>query len=54
LLLDGPGDGVVTVSSARHPGVASECFVDATHTTILRHPDTQAEIRRILLEHGTP
>jgi pimeloyl-ACP methyl ester carboxylesterase len=53
LLLDGPGDGVVTVSSARHPGVASECFVDATHTTILRHPDTQAEIRRILLEHGT-
>lgn len=53
LLLDGPGDGVVTVTSARHPGVASECFVDATHTTILRHPDTQAEIRRILLEHGT-
>ncbi len=53
MLLEGPGDGIVTVSSARHPGVASERFVDATHTTILRHPDTQAEIRRILLEHGT-
>ncbi|HVX12679.1 MAG TPA: alpha/beta fold hydrolase [Pirellulales bacterium] len=53
LLLDGPGDGVVTVTSARHPGVESECFVDATHTTILHHPDTQSEVRRILLEHGT-
>lgn len=53
LLLDGPGDGVVTVTSARHPDVESEVYVDATHTTILHHPDTQCEIRRILLEHVT-
>ncbi len=46
-----PGDGVVPVSSARHPGVVSERFVDAKHTSILRNVDTQAEIRRILCEH---
>jgi pimeloyl-ACP methyl ester carboxylesterase len=48
---DGPGDGVVAVSSALHPGVVSQRFVDATHTSIQRHPDTQIEIQNILQMH---
>lgn len=46
-----PGDGVVTVESARLPGVDSEIFVDATHTSIKDHPRTIHEINRILWLH---
>lgn len=51
MLTDGPGDGAVTVASALHPGVISQRFVDATHTEIQRHPDTQSEMRAILSTH---
>ena len=51
MLVEGPGDGAVSVASAVHPGVVSQRFVDATHTEIQRHPDTQAEIRAILQSH---
>ncbi len=50
-LTGNPGDGVVPVDSARHPCVESERYVDAIHTSILRNPEAQAEIRRILCEH---
>jgi len=50
-LANGPGDGVVAVTAARQAGVVSERYVNATHTTILRHPDTHDEIRHILREH---
>ena len=33
-----PGDGVVPVASACHPGVEGPRFVDATHSSILRDP----------------
>ncbi len=48
LLLNGPADGVVTVTSAQQPGVRSETYVDAKHTTILDHPETTLELKRIL------
>jgi pimeloyl-ACP methyl ester carboxylesterase len=51
LLLEGPADGVVPVYSARYPGVDSELYVPATHTTIQRRPETIAEVARILCEH---
>jgi hypothetical protein len=51
MLGEGPGDGVVTVQSAVHPCVVSQRFVDATHTEVQRHPDTQAELRTILKQH---
>lgn len=50
-LIEGPGDGVVPVSSARHPGVASELYVPAIHTRVHHHPDTIREVERILIEH---
>ncbi len=46
-----PSDGVVSVSSARHPNVQSELMVDATHTTIHHHPETVDEVVRILRHH---
>jgi hypothetical protein len=49
--VSGPGDCVVAVSSARHPGVVSEVLVPATHTKVHHHPDTIREVERILLEH---
>jgi len=49
--LNGPGDCVVPVWSARHPGVVSETMVPATHTKVHHHPDTIRELERILLEH---
>ncbi|MEM8678885.1 MAG: hypothetical protein AAGF97_05940 [Planctomycetota bacterium] len=50
--LDGtPADGVVPVASARHPGTVSELMVDATHTELTGHPDSVAELRRILGVH---
>lgn len=51
MVLEGPGDGAVAVESALHPGVVSQRFVDATHTEIQRHPDTQQELRQILRMH---
>ena len=51
MILEGPADGVVPVSSARLSGVQSEKFVDATHSQIQRDAQTVAELERILLEH---
>jgi len=50
-VLSEPGDGVVTVTSARYPGVESELFVPAKHEMLHRHPDAIAELARILREH---
>jgi len=51
---DGPieqgDDGVVKYSSAHLEGVASEKVVRSKHST-QDHPDTIAEVRRILREH---
>ena len=44
-------DGVVKANSAHRDDVDSEIFVRAKHSDIHRHPDTIAEVRRILLEH---
>jgi hypothetical protein len=44
-------DGVVTVESARLAGATSECLVPAEHALVHRHPQTIAEIKRILREH---
>jgi hypothetical protein len=51
MLVEGPGDGAVSVESALHPGVISQRFVDAKHTEVQRHPDTQSELRNILYVH---
>ncbi len=45
-------DGVVPLSSARHPDVASELLVDAGHG-LHRDPKTIAEVIRILRTHVT-
>jgi hypothetical protein len=47
-----PTDGVVPVKSARHVGVASECFVCGKHTTVQNKPETIAEVLRILRQHA--
>jgi hypothetical protein len=44
-------DGVVPVESARLDGATSECLVPAEHAVVHRHPQTIAEIKRILREH---
>jgi hypothetical protein len=44
-------DGVVTVASARLDGAASECLVPAEHGVVHRHPQSIAEIKRVLREH---
>ncbi len=49
--LDGPGDCVVSVGSARHPGVVSELEVPAIHTRVHHHPRSVLEVRRILECH---
>jgi hypothetical protein len=46
-------DGVVTVESARLDGPTSECLVPAEHALVHRHPQTIAEIKRILREQLT-
>ena len=43
-------DGVVAYSSAHIEGVVSEKIVISGHSA-QGHPDTIAEVRRILLEH---
>jgi pimeloyl-ACP methyl ester carboxylesterase len=51
LLLAGPADGVVPITSARQPNVQSELYVDATHGSILDDRETLDEIMRILRKH---
>lgn len=46
------GDRIVTVESARTPGVESELLIQAKHMTIHRVPETIAELRRILGVHA--
>ena len=46
------GDGVVPVTSARHPGVESELLVKAKHD-LHHHPDTINEVVRILRLHAS-
>lgn len=51
LVVDGRSDGVVDVSSARHPRVESEVYVSEHHSGLQQHPATIAELTRILEEH---
>ncbi|MFO0903860.1 MAG: alpha/beta fold hydrolase [Pirellulales bacterium] len=51
-VIDGYSDSVVNVTSARHKGAASEVYVDATHTGLLQHLTTAAELLRIFEEHA--
>lgn len=44
-------DGVVKFTSAHLKDADSEVRVKAGHSEIQRHPDTIAEVRRILIEH---
>lgn len=44
-------DGVVAARSATRPDADTELRVAAGHSEIHRHPETIAEVRRILLEH---
>lgn len=44
-------DGVVSYKSAHREDVTSEKIVPAGHREVLRHTETVAEVRRILLEH---
>lgn len=44
-------DGVVKFRSAHRADVRSEIRVKASHSDVHRHPDTVAEVQRILLEH---
>jgi pimeloyl-ACP methyl ester carboxylesterase len=44
-------DGVVSYQSAHRNDVTSEKIIKAGHRDVLRHPETVAELRRILLEH---
>ncbi|MEZ6122240.1 MAG: alpha/beta hydrolase [Planctomycetaceae bacterium] len=46
-----PTDGVVLEKSAHRKDAVSEVHVRATHSEVHRHPQTIAEVRRILLEH---
>lgn len=51
MLGSGDADGVVPVSSARHPGVQTETFVQAWHTEIHSHPQTLQALLYILGMH---
>lgn len=44
-------DGVVPVESARLDGAVSQCLVPAEHGVVHRHPQSIAEIKRVLREH---
>ena len=46
-----PSDGVVPVTSARHPGAVSEYYIDARHGQLAKHSETLAEVSRILAQH---
>ncbi|MDA7951502.1 MAG: hypothetical protein MPJ24_08440 [Pirellulaceae bacterium] len=49
--LYGPGDGIVSVESAKLDDVASHIEVEAEHTDVHKHPRAILEVERILLEH---
>lgn len=51
MLRDGPADGIVPASSARHPDAVSAAYIAATHTKILRDLVTTRELKRILYAH---
>ena len=51
--LQGDGDGVVPMESARHPGAETEKYVDARHEVLQSAPETVAEIRGILRLHAS-
>ncbi len=48
---DGPGDGVVPVSSALHPNEASRRMVPTTHSGLHHHPEAVEELVNILRRH---
>ena len=48
---DNPGDGVVSVASARHPRAVSEKLVHAKHTELTESDETFTELVRIFREH---
>ena len=49
----GKGDLVVPLSSAHVDEAVSELWVPAIHINIYYHPETIAEVQRILAEHAT-
>ena len=51
MLTAGDSDGVVPVSSARHPGVQTETLVRAWHTEIHSHPEALQALLAILGMH---
>ena len=50
-LVSGPGDGIVSASSAHVPGAVSEIAVPSMHLRVHHQPATIIEIERILAEH---
>jgi pimeloyl-ACP methyl ester carboxylesterase len=44
-------DGVVRYGSAHREDADSEVVVEASHSSVHRHPETISEVRRVLLEH---
>jgi len=50
-IVDGEGDGVVTLENARLDNVSSQIIVPADHVSVHRHPQSIMEVRRILLQH---
>ena len=46
-----PGDGVVSLVSAKLPDAASEIEVAAEHMNVHQHPETILEVKRILIEN---
>ncbi len=51
MLSSGDSDGVVPISSARHPGAQTETFVRAWHTELHSHPQTLQTLLYILSMH---
>lgn len=48
---DSSGDGVVSDTSARIAGAASEISIECRHADMNQHPGTISEVRRILYQH---
>lgn len=46
-----PGDGVVSVESAKCPGASSEIEVPSEHMEVHQHPEAILEVKRILIEN---
>lgn len=49
--LSGPSDGIVSASSAEHPGYTSRLYLPKKHTSIHRSTEAATEVMRILDEH---